>query len=67
MNEIIYLPQDIKAFWEAKGGLKVLQAFLRDGMEFMELYAEFTPQAIDYLNKRPILKQLLLGDKEDAH
>jgi hypothetical protein len=66
MNDMIYLPIDIRTQWESRGGLKVLQAFLRDGMEFMEQYADFSPKANEYLNKRPILKKLLLGDINNA-
>lgn len=62
LNELIYLPKDIKEQWEKRGGLKVLQAFLRDGMELIELYAVFNNEAKIYLSTRPILKKLVDGD-----
>lgn len=59
MNEIIYLPQDIKKQWELLGGLKPLQSFLRDGIELIRLYCQFNLNVNEYLEKRSDLKQLL--------
>jgi len=58
INETVYVPQNIRDKWK-KYGLDAMWAFLQDGLEFMELFAEFDGKAMKYLEKRPLLKEVL--------
>lgn len=61
MIDHIYLPKDIREKW-AKFGKDGVLAFLRDGLELIENYAEFKEEALPYLEHRPKLKEVLSNE-----
>lgn len=61
MNDTLYLPNDIRAKWD-KFGKDGILAFLRDGLELIENYAEFTEGALPFLEHRPKLKEVLSSE-----
>jgi len=65
LNKMIYLPDDIRKQWDKRGGYEYLIAFLRDGVEFCELYAKFKAEALDYLKKREKLNKVLCADADN--
>jgi len=63
MNNTIYLPNNIIKKWE-KYGKDGIFAFLNDGLEFIELFAEFKSEALAFLENRPKLMEVLTNDKK---
>ena len=63
----IYIPTKLRDKWNSKGGKNAVLAFLEDGLEFVELFAVYRKEALDYLKSRPILHKLLSGEDANAN
>ena len=58
MNQTIYIPDDIREFWDELGREKMLE-FLRHGPKIFNDYVIPKRELLVYLEDKPVLKKLL--------
>ena len=59
MNDMIYIPADIRSYWEPRGGREAMIEFLRHSPFILTKCMEALPKLEIYLENKPVLKEII--------
>lgn len=60
MNDMIYIPADIRDYWNTRGGREAMIEFLRHAPKIFTKYVDPKTALHIYIEDKPILSKLIL-------